>query len=267
MRLLKIADKEIGELDQHFESSHKVNIEQVSPKVLDNSKKVDIGEKNLAEFDAVFANIPVQNAVFGRVMLEMIEEKGLNVNYSSTAFFTMAKKNYLLHVLKQKNIVSPKTAVIADGKAARNLEEHLKGPLEARRIKDLEQTESKKIDSVEGIQEFAEGTDYGEEIMIFSELSEGEKYRCMVAGEEVFSLKDSSDDWKISEDNLAYSNLPTKLEERVRSVMKALGAGFGEVLLRDGEVVDVNPNPSPEKFKQISGKNTYEAVADNLKGS
>lgn len=266
-RLLKIAEEDaVQELDSYFEETERVSVEKVLPKVIDNQTSLGVGEHDLNSFDAVFADIPVKNAVFGRVLLEMIEEKDIALNYSSTAFFTMARKNYLFYVLNEKKVPTPKTAAIADEKAARKLQEHLKGPLEAKKIKKFKQTENTRIDSVEEIQGFAEGVEYGETIVIFQELSEGDKYKCFVAGDQVISLKDNSEGWEVSDESLSYTNISADLEDKVKRTAKILGTNVAEVILRDGEVADVKPNPDLEKFKKISGKSTYESVAEALKG-
>lgn len=264
MNLLKITDQDISELDQYFDKTVSKEVEKISPKVEDNFSKIEVEDQPITDFSAVYASIPSKNAVFGRVLLEMIEEKGINVNYSSTAFFTMAKKNYLAHVLNQKKVPTPNKAVIADQKAARNLEKHLKGPLEAKKISELEVVENRKIGEVEEIQEYAEGIDYDKNVLIFSELSKGEKYRCFVAEDTVISLKDPTDTWEVSEENLTYSNISNELEETVKKTARTLGAKICEVILRDGEVIDVNPNPDLQMYKDKSGKNTFETVAEVL---
>jgi predicted CoA-binding protein len=38
-----------------------------------------------------------------------------------------------------------------------------------------------------------------------------------------------------------------------------------EILIEDGKVIDVNPNPDLKKYTEISGKNAYEDVADVLR--
>lgn len=268
MRLLKITDgqEDFQELDQHFDDVEEIALENVSPEVTEGESEILVSEESVSEFDAVFAFIPRESAIFGRVLLEIIEEKDVALNYSSTAFFTMSKKNYLYHVLQEKNVPAPKTAVVADEKAARNLESHLKGPLVAKKFNGISKVESTEIDTVEEIQEFAEGVEYGDNILVFNELSKGEKYRCLIAGESIISLKDNSDGWMLSKEGLNYSSLPSDLKEIVENTANALGTEAAEILLRDGEVVDVNPNPDLQMYTDISGKDAYGAVADALKG-
>lgn len=267
MRLLKITEGEecAEELDEHFEESQTVNLESISPQVTENQPNLRINEGMVSEFDAVYAQIPVENAVFGRVLLELIEEEAIPVNYSSTAFFSMAKKNYLYHVLHEKNVSAPKTAVVGDEKASRNLENHLKGPLVARKYNGLSEVESKKIDTVEGIGEFTEGIEYGENFLLFQEYSDGDKYRCLVSGESVVSLEDSSESWSLGKENLRYSNAPGDIEEMVLDVKNAIGTKVAEVLVRDEEIIDVNPNPDLELYSEKSGKDVYKMVSETLK--
>lgn len=265
MKLLKITDREIPELDRHFEDVEKVSVEEVAPEVRDNKPNVNVGRKSIEEFDAVYAEIPQKNAIFGRVLLEMIEEKGIRVNYPSTAFFIMSKKNYLYHVLHEKEIPAPKTSVIADEKAARNMEKHLKGPLIARKFDGLIETESTKIDTVDEIHEFSDGVEYGDNIIIFNELRRGDKYRCLVVEDTIISLEDNSDGWRVKEENLNYSSLSSDLKETVKRAAKVIGTKTAEVILRGGKVVDANPNPDLELYTKISGKDAHNAVADALK--
>jgi len=265
MKLLKIADEEHAELDEHFDDVSTQSLEQIAPEVRGKEPDINIEGSSIEEFDCVFAQIPPKNAVFGRVLLEIMEEKGVHVNYSSTAFFLMSKKNYLYHSLHEKSIPAPKTCVVADQKAVRNLENHLKGPLVARKFDGLVEIEKTKIEQVEEIQEFAEGVDYGDNILIFSELRKGDKYRCLVAGETVISLEDTSDGWRVSDENLAYSNISNGLEETVLNAAESIGTRTAEIVLRDGKVVDVNPNPDLEMYTEISGKDAYKAVAEELK--
>jgi glutathione synthase/RimK-type ligase-like ATP-grasp enzyme len=265
MKLLKITDREIPELDRHFEDVEKVSIEEVAPEVIDNEPYIRVKDIPIKQYDAVYANIPEKNAVFGRVLLEVIEEKGIPVNYSSTSFFAMSKKNYLYSVLHDKNVLSPKTAVIGDEKSARNLENHLKGPLVARKFEGFEESERKKIDTVEDIGGFTEGIEYGENFILFQEFSNGDKYRCLVAGENLVSLEDSSDSWAVGKESLRYSNIPNDIEDLVIKAKRSLGTRTAEVLVRDEEIIDVNPNPDLDIYADISGKDVYKMVAEAMK--
>lgn len=268
MRLLKIinSEKDTKEgLDRHFEEVETAQMEEITPEVRDNEANVNVDGRPIDSFDAVYADIPEKSALFGRVLLEIIEENGTVVNYPSTAFFIMSKKNYLYHVLHEKDISAPKTAVIADEKAARNMEKHLKGPLVAKKFDGLIKAESTKIDTVEDIHEFAEGVDYGDSIIIFNELRIGEKYRCLVAGDTIISLKDNSDTWRIKKENLNYSSLSSDLKKTVQQAKNVIGTNTAEILVRDGKVVDANPNPDLDMYTKISGKDAYSAVAEALK--
>jgi glutathione synthase/RimK-type ligase-like ATP-grasp enzyme len=260
MKVLEITDREETRLEEVFEDVDRVEVEDLAPEVIGKKADVKLGGVSVSEYDAVFAEIPEKYAVFGRVLLETIEEKGVFVNYPSTAFFIMAKKNYLYHVLHEKDIPAPETAVVASEKAVRNVENYLRGPLIARKFENLTQEESTKVETVDEIQDIAEGLSAQENIMIFNELRYGDKYRCLVAGDQIISLEDKSDGWKISEDNLQYANMPSDLREIVKKTRDAIGTNVAEILLQDGKVMDVNPNPDLEMYTSISGKNAFEAV-------
>ncbi|MBC5792441.1 MAG: hypothetical protein H8Z69_00215 [Nanohaloarchaea archaeon] len=220
---------------------------------------------SIEDYDAVFATIRPKNAVFGRVLLEMTEEKGVNTNISSTCFFTLSKKNYLYYVLKKRDIKSPNTVVVPSEKAARNVHNQVEPPLVGRKIENLEETEIRKLETVEDIQSFAEGTEYETDVLLFQNYDKGEKYRCLVVGDEIISLKDDSDSWKFKDENPKYSNISDSKEQKIRECMNSLGTSVAEVKLRGEQIFDINPNPDLQLFSDASGKNVYETVADLLK--
>lgn len=266
MRVLKVTEEEHEQLGQLFEEVDRVSIEKISPEVFDGETNVRLNGKTIMDYDAAFLEIPQRNPVFGRVLLEMIEEKGVKTNYPSIGFYIMSKKNYLYYVLHQKGIDAPSTVIAASEKAVRNVDKQLDYPIFARKYEDMALNETQKIENHDEIQEFVEGTEYGEDILIFQELHEGDKYRCMYVNGQVISLKDTSDGWRIKEDSLQYSSLSKDLREEVKKTMNAIGTPYGEVLLQGGKIIDVNPNPDPEKYTDISGKNAYESIEDVLRG-
>ena len=266
MKLLKITDEEDEALDEYFDEVETADIESMAPEVINGRSDVKFKANSVSEYDAAFAQIPKENAVFGRVLLEMMEEQGVALNYPSTGFFIMAKKNYLYHVLHEKNLPAPKTVVVAAEKAVRNVEKHLRGPLIARRFDNLKETEHTKIDEVEQISEFAEGLDYDQSLLIFSEYRKGDKYRCLVAGDSVLTLKDTSESWEVGEEGLKYANPPKDLKETARKTRESIGTNIAEVIIRGEEVIDVEPNPDLEQYKDISGKDAYNMVAEAIRG-
>ncbi len=265
LKLLKITEKELEQFDPYFEESEQVDIISIAPEVVNGDFDVKVGEKSIENFDAVYAEIPVKNAVFGRVMLEMIEEAQIPVNYSSTGFFTSAKKNYLYYTLHDMDLPAPKTAVVATEKASRNLDKELKGPIIGRRFEDLKEVENKKIDTVDGIQAFADGTEYSDELLIFNEYNSGDKYRCLVVNDSVITVQDSSDTWRFTDENLKYSNISDKQKEIVLEAVKKIGTPMTEVLIRGEEIYDIRPNPDLQTYTDVAGKNAFESVSEMLK--
>ncbi|MFB6215501.1 MAG: RimK family alpha-L-glutamate ligase, partial [Candidatus Aenigmatarchaeota archaeon] len=251
--------------DPLFEESRQINVEDMAPEVIDGEAGVKSREEKISDFDAVFAEIPVENAVFGRVLLEVIEEEGVSINYPSTAFFIMAKKNYLYNVMHEKNLPAPRTVAAASEKAARSIENQLEKPLIARRFDQMVEEEKKKLDEEGSVVDFMEGINYPEEVVLFHEFNPGDKYRCLYAGGEVISLEDRSEDWKLSSDDLQYSNVSSSQEELVCSTARSIGSPVAEVILRGEQVWDVNPNPDLETYTDVSGKNAYQEMASVLK--
>ncbi|MFB6291987.1 MAG: RimK family alpha-L-glutamate ligase [Candidatus Nanohaloarchaea archaeon] len=266
MKLLTIADTEYEEFEPHFDETYNIGVDQVAPEVVESELEVRLNGHTVDEFDAAFMDIPVKNAVFGRVMIEMIEEKNVSVNYPSTAFFVMAKKNYLYYVLHERGVPAPRTVTLATEKAARNIANEIEPPLIARRMEELEETETKKLDDRDEIKGFAEGSEYEEDVLIFHEYDDGDKYRCLVIGDQVISLKEDSESWRFTGDNLKYSNISDTQKEIVMKTKRALGTPVAEILIRGEQVFDIDPNPDLQGYSDVSGKNTFEAVAEVLKG-
>lgn len=265
MKLLKVTDKYENVFKEHFEEVKTANLDELTPEVIDKEADVKKHSESLKNYEAAFFDIPKKNAIFGRVLLETVEEMGVATNYPSTAFFTMAKKNYLYNVLHQRGIPCPKTAVIADEKAVRNIENHVKGPLVARKLEDLKQVEKTKIDEVNQIKSFSEGVNYGESLLIFSEFVKGDKYKCLYAGGDLISLKDTSEGWKFDNSSLKYSSLPSDTEKIVKNTCREIGAPVAEITIRGEKIMDVDPNPDLATYTDLSGKDAFKSVADTLK--
>jgi glutathione synthase/RimK-type ligase-like ATP-grasp enzyme len=265
MKLLKITDSENKELDEPFEETETINVEDVAPEVIDGKTNVRLNGHSVGDYDAAFLEIPAKNPVFGRVLLEMIEEKGVKTVYPSIGFYIMAKKNYLYYVLNQKEVETPSTVIIASEKATRNIDRELEYPMIAKKYEDMSLSETKKIDDHDEIREFVEGTEYGEDILIFQEYHEGDKYKCFYANDQIISLKDKTDGWRVREENLQYSTLSSDMKEQIRKAMRGIGTDYGEIIIQGEKIININPNPDPEIYTDVSGKNAFEMIANVLK--
>jgi glutathione synthase/RimK-type ligase-like ATP-grasp enzyme len=265
VELLAITDSD-QELEEHFDEVTTASLEEVAPQIKNGKQDVKVGGESIDKYDAVYTKIPHKNAVFGRVLLEMIEDTGIGTNISSTAFFTASKKNYLYYILQQKDVATPKTISIASEKATRGIEKHIKGPVVARRFEELEEVESKKLGTVEAMHGFAEGVEYEDQFILFHEFSSGEKIRCLKIGDKIISLSEDSDSWKFNGENLKYSNISNDREELVREAAAALGADIVEVKLRGDEVFDIEPNPDFSVYENKSGQDLYGKMVEVLEG-
>lgn len=226
---------------------------------------MSVGENNVENFDAVFTKIPSKNSVFGRVLLETIEEKEIPVDNYSTAYFCTAKKNYLYYVLKKRNIPSPKTVSVGSEKASRNITDHLELPVIGRRLEELEETEKRLLESEEEIQSFADGTEYEEDIILFQEHDEATKFRCLVIDDEIISLRESTDGWKFKGEKLEYSNISDEQEKIISKACDSIGLNLAEFLIKGNQIYDINPNPELELYSEKAGKNVFSEVAEMLK--
>lgn len=265
IRLLTVSKKDIEGFEEFFEKVTSVTVSEVSPEVIKGERKVSIGERSIDDFDAVFTEIPPKNAIFGRVMLETIEEKDIPVDNYSTAYFTAAKKNYLYYTLHKRKIPAPNTVSVASEKAVRDIENRIEFPVVARKIEELEEIERRKLETGEEIESFSEGVEYEEDTLLFHELNDGEKYRCLAIKDEIISLRESSEGWKFTGKNLKYSNISDRQKELVKKTCDSIGLRIAEILIRGNEIYDINPNPDLDLYSKKAGKNIFSEVADLLK--
>jgi hypothetical protein len=78
-------------------------------------------------------------------------------------------------------------------------------------------------------------------------------------------VKEGSEDWDFTRDNLKYSNISDTQKEIVRKTVNKIGTDIAEILLVGENVYDVNPNPDLEMYQDVSGKSSFEAVAETIK--
>lgn len=265
MRLLKVTEKEHPQLDEFFDETVRKGVDEVAPEVINGKKSVRMNGETAEEYDAAFFEVPERNPVFGRVMIKMVEEKNVTVNYPAIAFFIMSKKNYLAYVLQEKGIQTPPKVVAASEKASRNVMKHLDLPVIAKKYTDNQLSESSKLENSDEVEEFASGTEYGAEVIVFERYVEGDKYKIFYGGGDIISLRDKTDGWRISEDNLHYSNLSSDIKEEVKKTVKGIGTECAELTVRRDNIVGVSPNPDLQLYTDISGKNAYESMAEILK--
>lgn len=265
IKLLTISEEPIEQFEPFFDETENVKLDIIAPEVIGGEQDVRINGHTIEEYDAVFARIEKRNAVFGRVLLEMIEEKGVKTNISSTCFFTLSKKNYLYYVLKQRDIDSPDTVAVPTEKAARNVHRQIEPPLIGRKLENMEETEKRKLETVEEIQEFAEGTEYEDDVLLFQNYDKGDKYRVLVIGDDMISLEDNSESWMFKDEKPKYSNISDSKEEKIRECMNSLGTSVAEIKLRGEQIFDIDPNPDLELYSQAGGKNVYETLANLLR--
>lgn len=264
IKLLMITEKEYDEFQNVFDEIDHAELEQIAPEVINGETDVKTNGNSITDYDAVFIEIPPKNAVFGRVLLEIINESRLNCNLNSTSYFLMAKKNYLYYILHEKDIPAPRTVTAATEKAARNIMKELESPLVGRKLEEMEETETKLLGDNEEIKGFAEGSEYEEDILIFHEYNDGEKLRILVIDDKKVALKDDSDTWRFSKESLNYVNISDTQKEIVEKINRKIGAPVFEVCLRGNQVFDLNPNPDLEMFRENAGEDVFEAVTEIL---
>ena len=264
MNLIDISQEVNSEIEQNFEEYSHVNVENVSPITGGNMLEVKTSEGNISEFDAARVKIPSSNAVFGRVLLDTIQDLNVPTNHSANGFFTMSKDNYLAYVLNQKDVPSPNMVVCYSEKSSRNLSNHLDYPVVAKRIVSNKTESTKILTGDEDAQEFA--SEGGKDTLsMFYELNRGKKYRLLLTSEFEATIEEKGQEQVFTGEDLQYSTAPKQVQETARKAKRAVGAKICEVKIRNGEVTDMKPNPDLEEFRDVTGKDSHKAVCRELK--
>jgi len=228
---------------------------------------VTVDDMNVEDFDCLFVLPEVDAVIYLRSMLEMIE-KNISTNLNSLSLYMMIKKQYLYKVLNEKSINIPKTVAVGSEKSAKGIE-GLDYPAVGRKYVGFEKKDMNLLENQEEMINFAGSIEYGKESAIIQELAYGEVFDCLVIGDEVISLKLSDEgDWDLQagECTEKYHKAPSDIKELVRETGKSVGMKVCRVKVVGGKVVNVHPIPQLERFKEISGKDTYKKVAELLKG-
>lgn len=252
--------------DPYFEKVDYHPLSEIRLNLLKDKEAVFAGEEPAKEYDSLFIKVKPELSIFVRVLLEGLE-KEMSTNLDSTSSYILTKKQYLYKVLNERGISIPKTVTAGSEKSASGISD-MEFPLVARRFRGFKKREINLLEGKKEMKDFSKTTEYGKEMLIFQEFVEGEVFDCLVIGDNVISIKLSDEgEWNLTagESNEKYYNISSDLKELAVKTRKAIGAKVCRTKIVGDKIVDMSPNPNLKRFKDISGKNTFERVSKLLK--
>ncbi|MFB6294438.1 MAG: RimK family alpha-L-glutamate ligase [Candidatus Nanohaloarchaea archaeon] len=269
MNLLTITDDDtlVDRLDEHVDTVDQASIADARV-VAGDGTEVMVNGTPLDDYDALYLAPNPQIAIFSRVFLETLLNHDITANIGPTAFFILAKKSYLYHVLAERNVPIPPTATVSTENGVSGLEDDLSYPLIGKKFEGFQRRDMSLLESGEELSSFAEHLEHGDHFLVLQEKVDGDVYDCLYIDGDVVSLSLDGEGWRkrSGEATESYHSISSSLEEVVADAAQSIGADICRVRLVGDTVVDAALDPALERFHDISGKNVYGNVADMLEG-
>ncbi|MDY6766130.1 MAG: hypothetical protein SVW77_02075 [Candidatus Nanohaloarchaea archaeon] len=269
MKLLTITDNDalVAALQEHIETVDQASIADARV-VAGEETEVVVGGTPAGEYDALYLDPNPQIAIFSRVFLESLLDRDITTNIGPTAFFILAKKSYLYHVLAERDVPLPPTATVSTENGVSGLEEDLSYPLVGKKFEGFERRDMNLLESGDELSSFAEHLEHGDHFLVLQEQVDGDVYDCLYIDGTVVSTKLESDSWRkrSGEATESYHSISSELGDIVDDAARSIGADICRVRLVGETVVDAALDPALERFQDISGKNVYGNVAAMLEG-
>lgn len=268
--LLIIADEEFGEkLEDEF-SAFFDDIERrsIANVRIDagNGEDVLVAGQSIDDYDALYLQPKPKTAIFSRVFLEVLLEKDITTNLDSAAFFILAKKSYLFQVLEEKDIPIPATAVVSTERGISGITEHIEFPMVGKKFEGFVRRDMNMLEDDNELRSFVEHMDHGKHILVLQEFVEGDVFDCLYINGDIISLRLEKEGWRKRSGDAkeSYHSISSDLEEIVEQTATSIGADICRVRLVGGVVTEAYLDPDLDRFREVSGKNIYEKVADYL---
>lgn len=219
------------------------------------------------QFDAVFLKPEPKAAIYGRVLLELLQERHIPCNVDASSFFIMTKKHYLLEVLEEHGVPLPPTVALSTEKGLTKAEEELDFPLMAKMYDGFQRVDITKIEDVGELKTFAEHAEHGKNVVIAQEFLEGDVYDALYMDGDIVSTEVEGG-WKTDTENRSYTyhSLSSDQQDVVQRAAEAIGTALCRVKLVDQTVIQMESDLRLPQFREVSGKDVYGHIADVLVG-
>lgn len=219
------------------------------------------------EFDAVFLKPEPKAAIYGRIFLELLQERHIPCNVDASAFFIMTKKHYLLEVLEEHNVLHPPAVVISTEKGVTKAEEELDFPLMGKMYDGFQRVDITRIEDASDLKAFAEHAEHGTNIVVAQEFLNGDVYDALYLDGDIVSVEVDGG-WKTPQENrsFTYHSLSSDQQDVVRKAAEAIGTRMCRVKLVEDTVIQMESNLRLPQFREVSGKDVYGKTVDILTG-
>ncbi|MDY6762021.1 MAG: hypothetical protein SVY41_03155 [Candidatus Nanohaloarchaea archaeon] len=269
MKLLTITDDDtlVEQLRDHVDTVDQASLADVRV-VAGGETEVLVDGEPAAAYDALYLAPTPKTAIFSRVFLETLLDRDIATNIGPTAFFILAKKSYLYHVLAERDVPIPPTAAVSTENGLSGLEDDLSYPLVGKKFEGFQRRDMNLLESADELSSFAEHLEHGDHFLVLQEQVDGDVYDCLYIDGDVVSIKLEGDGWRRRSGDAteSYHSISSELEAVVENAAQSIGADICRVRLVGDRVVDAALDPDLERFHEISGKNVYGNVADMLEG-
>lgn len=226
-----------------------------------------VDDLSIQEYDAVYLVPEPKASIYTRVLLESIQESQIACNLDPSSFMIMAKKHYLLKVLHEKDVPTPRAVAVSSEKGLVEIEDDLDFPAVARLYEEFEKIDTRPVEDAEDLNTFASRSEHGQHIVIAQDMVEGDVFDVLYIDGETISLHLEGDRWaRPSETAYQYHSLTSEQQEIVEHTAKSIGTPICRVRIVDEQVVQVEADPELEMFAEESGKNVHGKVAKVLQG-
>ncbi len=267
MNLLTITDDDtlVDRLQEHIDTVDQASVADTRI-VAGEETEVLVDGEPVDSYDALYLAPNTRIAIFSRVLLETLIDRDITTNIGPTAFFILAKKSYLYHVLSERDVPIPPTATVSTENGVSGLEEDLSYPLIGKKFEGFERRDMSLLESEDELSSFAEHLDHGDHFLVLQEKVEGDVYDCLYIDGTVVSLSLEGEGWRkrSGDASESYHSISSELEEVVVEAATSIGADICRVRLVGDTVVDAALDPDLERFHEVSGKNVYGNVAEML---
>lgn len=252
--------------EPYFEEVKQNKISETRINLIEDEGTILADNKNLAEFDCSIIIPEPELTIFTKVLLENLEKDLVNT-LDSTSSYILAKKQYLYKVLNEKGISIPKTIAIGSEKGVSGIKEP-EFPVVGRKFRGFKKREMSLLENMEQVNNFSNPLEYGKESVIIQEYVEGEVFDLLVIGNEVISIQlTNKDRWdpRARKSNEKFYNVSSEVKELAVKARKAIGAKVVRTKIVGDKIVNISSKPQLDRFKNISGKNTYKKISKILK--
>jgi len=269
MDIALIAEKkteDMEKLGKAFEekglSSEFIEVGDLGIIVEKNSSSVFYEKKDFSEYSSVFLSLPVEFTLFSEPFLSELVDSGIYCQLKPNSYYILSNKPYLYANLNSKNVLIPKTDIVADKESLDISIKEFSYPMIVKTFLGLKKTNSVLVESERSLKSFIKSISVDVDAITMQEYLEGDVDQSLVIGDSVYTIKR-----KWVEKELSHSKKPltTKLSEddaeKAIKAAKVCGMDIGVVKMIGGRVIGVRNRIDFKLFNDALSQDMYSRIA------